>query len=109
MNGTKILIFGPSGSGKTYLANAFQKMGLNAFDGDQIDGLSAWYDRSGQKVSEPGTVDEALNNQYSFLWSPKFLSNFLNRYTDVYIFGGAGSNSAKMISTFFISVLLPDL
>lgn len=87
----KILVFGPSGSGKTYIANELQKKGLNAFDADQITGLSAWYNEKGQKVPEPKSADEALNNQYSFLWSRRFLSDFLSKFNDVFIFGGSGN------------------
>ncbi len=90
-NEMKILVFGPSGSGKTYVANELHKMGLNTFDADQITGLSAWYDRNGQKVPEPQSANEALNNHYSFLWSRRFLSTFLSKFNDVFIFGGSGN------------------
>lgn len=87
----KVLIFGPSGSGKTYTANALSKLGINAFDDPDIGGLSNWYDQNGRKVTEPVTADEALNNHYSFLWSPKAMSEFINKFKDVYIFGGSGN------------------
>lgn len=95
----KVLVFGPSGSGKTYIAHELQKLGMNAFDADQIIGLSSWYDRNGQKVPEPKSPDEALNNHYSFLWSRSFLNNFLSLYDDVFIFGGSG-NLFHMIDLF---------
>jgi len=95
----KILVFGPSGSGKTYIANELRKLGINAFDTDQIKGLSAWYDRNGQKVAEPKKPDEALKNHYSFLWSRKFLDGFISKYNNVFIFGGAG-NLFSMIDLF---------
>jgi len=87
----KILIFGPSGSGKTYLARSLAKAGINAFDDSDIPGLSNWYDRNGQKVTEPETAQQALDNQYSFLWSQKAMAKFLAQHRDVYVFGGSGN------------------
>jgi len=87
----KALIFGPSGSGKTYVSKSLRNVGINAFDGDDMEGLSAWYNKAGHKVPAPKTAGEALNNHYSFLWSKKFLAQFLNKFSDVYIFGGAGN------------------
>jgi len=86
----KTLIFGPSGSGKTYVSNALKKLGINSFDADTIEGLSAWY-KNGEKVSKPQSAQEALNGQYSFLWSRAFLENFLITNEDVFIFGGSGN------------------
>ena len=87
----KVLIFGPSGSGKTYISHALRDSGIHAYDADDIMGLSAWYNQYGQKVVAPKTAAEAMDNHYSFLWSKKFLSGFLNRFSEVYIFGGAGN------------------
>jgi len=87
----KVLIFGPSGSGKTYTARALSKLGINAFDDPDIEGLSNWYDRNGKKVTESTTADEVLNNRYSFLWSPESMAEFISRFTDVYVFGGSGN------------------
>jgi len=87
----KVLVFGPSGSGKTYVSQALQKSGINAYDDSDIRGLSAWYDKQGNKIAAPGTADEALGNHYSFLWSRRFLEKFLNKFTDVYVFGGSGN------------------
>ncbi len=97
----KVLILGPSGSGKTYISHALQRLGISAFDDGDIKGLSAWYDKSGNKVAVPETADEALENHYSFLWSKRFLAKFLDKFsgTDVYIFGGSG-NIFDMFSLF---------
>jgi hypothetical protein len=95
----KALIFGPSGSGKTYVARALQKMGINAFDDGDITGLSAWLDQDGKEVAEPRTADEAAANRYAFLWSRKILAAFLDRYSDVYVFGGSG-NVPRMLDLF---------
>lgn len=95
----KVLIFGPSASGKTYVSHALQRCGILAFDSDDLEGLSAWYDKSGRKVATPQTADEAFQNHYSFLWSRRYLANFLNRYADVYLFGGAG-NVFNMLDLF---------
>src|SRR4051812_47526722 len=55
------------------------------------------------KVCQPGMINkgikllslkqaqEALDNQYSFLWSKRFLKRFLDTHPEVYIFGGAGN------------------
>jgi len=103
----KVFVFGPSGSGKTYVSHALQKSGINAYDDADIEGLSAWYDRQGRKIAAPDTADEAINNQYSFLWSKKVLKEFVNRFKDVYIFGGSG-NIFNMLDlfdkTFFLKV-----
>jgi len=87
----KVLIFGPSGSGKTYTAHALQQLGINAFDDPDIEGLSNWYDRNGKIVTEPTTADEALNNHYSFLWNPEAMAEFIDKFSDIYIFGGSGN------------------
>ena len=86
----KVLVIGPSGSGKTYVSHALHGMGINAFDDGDIEGLSAWY-KDGKQAPAPATADEALNNNYAFLWSKKNLAGFLSRFTDVYIFGGSGN------------------
>jgi hypothetical protein len=87
----KVLVFGPSGSGKTYTAHALSKLGINAFDDPDIEGLSNWYDRNGKKVTQPTTADEALNYHYSFLWSPETMAEFIDKFADVYVFGGSGN------------------
>jgi dephospho-CoA kinase len=95
----KALIFGPSGSGKTYVSHSLSNSGINAFDGDDIKGLSEWYDKQGKKVAAPITANDAIANHYSFLWSRKFLANFLCQFKDVYLFGGCG-NLFDMIDLF---------
>jgi hypothetical protein len=95
----KVLVFGPSGSGKTFVSQALKNAGINAFDDADIKGLSAWYDKNGTRVAEPESADEAIRNQYSFLWSKKNLKKFLDQYTDVYVFGGSG-NIFNMLDLF---------
>lgn len=95
----KVLIFGPSGSGKSFVAKAWKQQGINAFDDDEIDGLSNWYDRDGKKVSAPATADEALDNGYAFLWSKKAMARFLAMHPDVFVFGGSG-NIANVFDLF---------
>ena len=87
----KVLVIGPSGSGKSYVADALQAKGINAFDDEDIDGLSSWYNQQRQKIPPPKTAEEAFANHYSFLWDKKFLSDFLNGHDEVYIFGGSGN------------------
>jgi len=86
----KVLVTGPSGAGKTYISRALQAMGINAFDDGDIEGLSAWY-KHGKKVPAPTTADEAMHNGYAFLWDKTLLANFINRFDDVYVFGGSGN------------------
>jgi len=108
----KVLIFGPSGTGKTYITNALRAEGINAFDADQIDGLSNWYDGSGQKVSTPITADEAFEKGYSFLWSRKFLASFLAAQDkDVFVFGGSGNvgNTFNLFDKVFFLKINPEL
>ena len=87
----KVLVIGPSGSGKSYMADALQAKGINAFDDEDIDGLSSWYNQQRQKIAPPKTADEAFANHYSFLWGKAFLADFLNRHDEIYIFGGSGN------------------
>ena len=107
----KVLIFGPSGSGKTYVSHALQNLGINAFDGDDIEGLSAWYDSNGKKASQPESADEAIANHYSFLWDKKFLAKFLNRFSDVYVFGGSGNifNMFDLFDKIYFLKVEPEL
>jgi hypothetical protein len=87
----KVLVFGPSGSGKTYVSQALKKQGISAYDDCDIKGLSAWYDRQGKKVIAPKTAQEALGEDYSFLWSKSTLKRFLDEFSEVYVFGGSGN------------------
>lgn len=87
----KVLLFGPSGSGKTYVSQALKKQGVNAFDDGEINDLSGWYNMQGEKVATPTTAREALDNHYSFLWSKRVLKAFIDKYDEVYVFGGSGN------------------
>lgn len=95
----KVLVIGPSGSGKTYVSHTLRASGINAFDADDIEGLSAWYNQHWQKVPAPKSAGEAFSNHYSFLWDKDFLESFLGKHTDVYLFGGSG-NVWDMFSLF---------
>ena len=64
---------------------------VRAFDDGDVPGLSSWYDKDGKKVPAPSTADEAMTNQYAFLWSKKNLSRFLSDFSEVYLFGGSGN------------------
>lgn len=92
----KVLIFGPSGSGKSYTVKALKHLGINAVDDCEIEGLSKWYDQHGNKVADPLTADEAIKNQYAFLWSKKAMAAFLAKFQTVYVFGGSGNVSSVM-------------
>ena len=95
----KVLIFGPSGAGKTYVSQALKKQGINAFDDGEIEDLSGWYTRQGVKVTAPTTAREAFDNHYSFLWSKRVLKAFIDKYPEVYVFGGSG-NIFNMLDIF---------
>ncbi len=95
----KVLVFGPSGVGKTYIVKALQQSGINAYDADVVEGLSAWYNQHGEKIPTPTSAHEALTNHYSFLWDKQFLENFLAQFNDVYLFGGSG-NTFKIFDLF---------
>lgn len=107
----KILIFGPSGSGKTYMAKALQRQGINAYDDSDIEGLSAWFDRNGNEVVEPKTADEAMANGFAFLWSKRVLGNFINQFSEVYIFGGSGNifNMLDLFDRVYFLKIEPEL
>ncbi len=107
----KILIFGPSGSGKTYMAKALQRQGINAYDDSDIEGLSAWFDRNGNEVVEPKTADEAMANGFAFLWSKRVLGNFINQFSEVYVFGGSGNifNILDLFDRVYFLKIEPEL
>ena len=81
------------------MSHALQNLGIHAFDDIDIEGLSAWYDKNGKKIAAPENADEAITNHYSFHWSKKFLTNFLSKFSTVYIFGGSG-NITNMFDLF---------
>ncbi|MDQ7949943.1 MAG: hypothetical protein REI78_15240 [Pedobacter sp.] len=87
----KMLVFGPSGAGKSYVCRRLKQQGIPAFDEGDIEGLSAWYNKDGQKIEPPTTADEAIKNGYAFLWSKKVLRNFIKDFDDVWVFGGSGN------------------
>lgn len=95
----KVLIFGASGSGKTYTSSNLKQLGINAVDADLIDGLSSWYDENGNKVKYPKDADKKFLDNHEFLWDKDFLSVYLNKQQDVYLFGLSG-NIFKMIDLF---------
>ncbi len=107
----KVLVFGPSGSGKTYVSQILKKQGINAYDDGDIPGLSAWYDKQGNKVVAPVTAREALSNRYSFLWSKRVLKKFLDKFSDVYVFGGSGNilDVTGLFDKVFFLHVAPDI
>ncbi len=90
---------GPSGSGKSYLAKEFKKMGLNAFDADDLDGLHGWYNWEKKRVPFPHEADKEFLDNHEFLWDRKFLENFLSEQHDVFLFGNSGKIS-EMVDLF---------
>ena len=95
----KTLIPGPSGAGKTFLSKEFRKMGINAFDADELDGLHGWYDWQKKRVPFPKNGGKEFMDNHEFLWDRKFLENFLIENPDVYLFGNSG-NMTNMIDLF---------
>ncbi len=95
----KVLVFGSSGSGKTYISSELRKLGINALDSDSIEGLSSWYDGSGNKVGYRNDGDEEFLNNHSFLWNRNFLEKYLKENSDIYLFGASG-NIFEMMDLF---------
>ena len=95
----KILVIGPSGSGKTYISSKLRESGINAIDADLINCLSDWYDGAGNKVEYPIDADENFFGNHSFLWDRKFLKNYLDKNSDIYLFGSSG-NMFEMLDLF---------
>ena len=86
-----ILIIGSSGSGKTYISAILRKQGINAPDGDLIEGLSDWFDGSGNRVSYPLDADKDFLDNHEFLWDKEFLKTFLQNQNAIYLFGMSGN------------------
>ena len=87
----KILVIGPSGVGKTYISATLRRKGINAPDGDLIEGLSDWFDGGGNRVSCPGDADKEFLDTHEFLWNKAFLKTFLDKQREVYLFGMSGN------------------
>jgi len=93
------------------MAKALQRQGINAYDDSDIEGLSAWFDRNGNEVVEPKTADEAMANGFAFLWSKRVLGNFINQFSEVYIFGGSGNifNMLDLFDRVYFLKIEPEL
>lgn len=87
----RILVTGRAGSGKSAVAIELKRRGFNAFDTDQIEGLSAWYKKSnGKKV-------QVSNNQYvsedlEWLWNGSVLEELCKANQDIFVCGGADND-----------------
>lgn len=101
----RVLVSGPSGAGKTFLTKKFREKGQNAFDSDQIDGLSSWYDFEGKKVTEPEEIKKNFLETHQFLWDREFLTTFLADKPNIYVFGMSG-NAFEMLDVFDIVYFL---
>lgn len=86
-----ILIIGPSGSGKTFISKTLRADGINAPDGDLIEGLSDWFDGNGNPVPYPVDADKEFLDSHEFLWDRNFLKNYLQNQDDIYLFGMSGN------------------
>lgn len=95
----RILVIGPSGSGKTFISSKIKELGVNAMDADLIDGLSGWYDGNGNEVNYPHDADQEFFDNHSFLWDKEFLKKYLDKNSDIYLFGSSG-NMFKMLDLF---------
>ena len=94
-----VLIIGPSGSGKTYVSAKLRSQGINAPDGDLIEGLSDWFDGQGSRVGCPPYADKEFLDTHEFLWDKEFLKNYLKDQPEIYLFGMSG-NVFDMIDLF---------
>lgn len=95
-----VLIIGPSGSGKTYVSARLRLKGINAPDGDLIEGLSDWFDDQGNKVECPADADKEFLDTHEFIWDKGFLKDYLKNPNEVlYLFGMSG-NIFDMIDLF---------
>jgi len=95
----QVLIIGPSGAGKTYISAALREKGVNAIDGDLVDGLSGWFDSNSREVDCPPNADQEFLDSHEFLWNRDFLKNHLQGRNEIYLFGMSG-NVFDMIDLF---------
>ncbi len=83
----KVLVTGPSGSGKTYVSSKLAEEGLPVADADTLEGLTGWFDFSGNKVEFPANANATFFNEHTFLWDLDFLKQYLSKYKTIYLFG----------------------
>src|SRR3989338_9651803 len=86
-----VLILGPSGAGKTYISAALRAKGINAPDGDMIEGLSGWFDGNEKKIAYPLDANKDFLDNHQFLWNKEFLKTFLDNENELYLFGMSGN------------------
>ncbi len=86
----KTLVIGPSGAGKTYLAGWGQRHELEAYDADQIVGLTAWFDNKGRVVSFLHDAGKEFTDNHEFLWRKELMEKWLVGRREVIIFGLSG-------------------
>lgn len=92
----RILLLGPPFSGKTYISKTLRAAGVNAYDSDNISGLSGWFDAAGKIVGGPQPWKQGAR----WLWNQERLAGFLAEQTeDLYLFGNS-QNALEMVEMF---------
>lgn len=108
LSGQKILIVGMAGTGKTFVSQILRDLGIPAFDGDDVEGLSGWFDKSGHKVLPKDLTTNSLKG-LEWNWNPQILKNLLEKHhQDGILLFGVSSNWYKFLE-FFDKVFFLDL
>jgi hypothetical protein len=100
LRGKKILIVGMAGTGKTFVSQFLNHQGIAAFDGDEVEGLSGWFDKSGLRVLPRGLISESLEG-LEWNWDQQILKNLLKKHQHegVLLFG-VSSNWHQFLNLF---------
>jgi shikimate kinase len=96
----RILVVGMAGTGKTFISKFLSNLGLKAFDADEVDGLSGWFDKTGNKVLPKDlSISELKGLEWN--WNQEILEDLLKRsQPEGVLLFGVSSNWYKFLNLF---------
>jgi dephospho-CoA kinase len=98
LKGKSILVVGMAGTGKTYLSNFLTNQGVNAFDGDEVEGLSGWEDVHGSKIIPKDLTPRSLDG-LEWNWDSDVIRKLKTENNGLVLFG-VSSNWHKLLNLF---------
>jgi shikimate kinase len=93
-----ILVVGMAGTGKTFVSKYLKDNGINAFDGDEVEALSAWYNNKGEKVTPKDLTPESLNG-LEWNWDSEIIKKLHQSHKGTILFG-VSSNWHNLLHLF---------